>query len=1114
MFPYVRFKAIDYVFEASNSMKVTKNLLALPTPNLTFREDHYLHSCPPGNVACRMSWVTGKPFSICTLSASVLDDLRRITQQNNSTETLDVPGSIKYKMERTRTFPEELTKLLHWSEGSCVESFFQLNVQTEPTKRNKDMLLPEEIIAANFLPRFNHLPTLKHMLSRLKTILVVDPLITLSEVLVTQQTIFRCHESYCAPNGGLNDVEHVVCNTEAFSEESPTESLLLPEILLPKTTADHTSSISSICHLLNIGAEQLDEHFPDLQALFKNDSALVEISQFSSVEKISKEDWTEDKIPERIMHPPKLDVLLIPSTAVSSYYRCRLSVCDLQKEELSTQGAISLVSDLGKMESTVWLAEKYPDNLLHLMFEEIDLEEAAFDFQPLNRALNLINLQSLVLEIKTEACFGNIQESLEKLSINVPTHEDDHVLEEFQKVPLEPVEDYTSCQLSLQKGECQHNSTGSSSTVIQVQATDSQRLAYSELLSLAEPFLSCAKKLGLNVPAWRDFKHLAPDQTRDVLKQQEIALRRRTPIVEGDEAQLFNKVLVIHMLVKAKELLLKCHLSAAVDYLSKAMKKCPDKDLCLLLRRLHVILHLSCRNSESNIKLLKLQDLAAAWIHNEKILVITSLNCDESSSTIMQVLKKLTSAVSVVHPNNNEGNLKAASVVSSVQDNRFVLVYKQHLGPDFPWNLFSLVVEYDCLSPSLWATICKNRRVPHLTFDTVLPNRASTDEEEGLEDKVAYLVLVTDSLLNNPALLQTLESSFNITLLERSHCMSLQLLGITNHFSVITVDESTSIVVQDQDEVCEERAYEVVVRGLIALALQYNRCWIILHCPDCKGGGFSNNASRNLAVVYSSLVLLKLEDLDVKVLIATEVLEVARWVNRICFLSLMSSKRDISIYLERDWLAITSSLEEQCLSTFPCVNPLVAQLMLRRAPSLQWLLSAPLKQIEEMLPEVPLKIIKLFRNATLMCEAEIVQSGQDPESEKITFNCNLKWPDQSSHLHGFFGAQQLNYRTSQEIVVAGWTDPAQTVSRVVKSGRGTQLQKRLGDSVTNFNHLTLPSQIQLQKGGSTKSGLDMGSGLSTEYESRCWLRQERKRSEQIAGLPAMAVTPLKKSRLS
>ncbi|XP_019741086.1 uncharacterized protein C9orf84-like [Hippocampus comes] len=74
-------------------------------------------------------------------------------------------------------------------------------------------------------------------------------------------------------------------------------------------------------------------------------------------------------------------------------------------------------------------------------------------------------------------------------------------------------------------------------------------------------------------------------------------------------------------------------------------------------------------------------------------------------------------------------------------------------------------------------------------------------------------------------------------LLERSHCPSLQMLGRTNHYSVITVDESTAIIVQEQDELCEERAYEAIAMRLTALSLQYNYCWIILHYPDGKGGG-------------------------------------------------------------------------------------------------------------------------------------------------------------------------------------------------------------------------------------------------------------------------------------
>lgn len=37
---------------------------------------------------------------------------------------------------------------------------------------------------------------------------------------------------------------------------------------------------------------------------------------------------------------------------------------------------------------------------------------------------------------------------------------------------------------------------------------------------------------------------------------------------------------------------------------------------------------------------------------------------------------------------------------------------------------------------------------------------------------------------------------FNITVVERSHCPSLQMLGGTHHYAVITVDERTAVVVQ------------------------------------------------------------------------------------------------------------------------------------------------------------------------------------------------------------------------------------------------------------------------------------------------------------------------------
>lgn len=57
--------------------------------------------------------------------------------------------------------------------------------------------------------------------------------------------------------------------------------------------------------------------------------------------------------------------------------------------------------------------------------------------------------------------------------------------------------------------------------------------------------------------------------------------------------------------------------------------------------------------------------------------------------------------------------------------------------------------------------------------------------------------------------------------------------------------------------------------------------------------------------------------------------------------------------------------EEMCLLQFPCINPLVGHLMLKRAPSFQWLLLASLSQLEELLPEVPQKVLKVTTDKLL-----------------------------------------------------------------------------------------------------------------------------------------------------
>ncbi|XP_030274242.1 protein shortage in chiasmata 1 ortholog isoform X4 [Sparus aurata] len=512
------------------------------------------------------------------------------------------------------------------------------------------------------------------------------------------------------------------------------------------------------------------------------------------------------------------------------------------------------------------------------------------------------------------------------------------------------------------------------SRVVQVQPTDSQQRAYCELLAFAQPCLNSARQLGLNFPVWGDFSCLAPDQTHFLLKQQEKALCKahgESAELVRDQELLFNQATLIHMMVTFKELLLKCDLSTALEYLKQAAEASTEPSLKQLLRRLQIILYLSHKNLESNLKLQQLQQLLAAWLHSrkeqdtvEKILVVISVDCEHSRSIIMKSLSQVTGTpVTAVHPEKDKNKVNGASVVSSIRDSVCVVVCEQYVGPDFPWSCFSLVVEYDHPGQSPWAAVCRERSISHLTFDTVISDAEKEKASWRLEDNVPYVLLVTEGLLNCPLLLQTLESGFNITMLERSHCPSLQMLGGTHHYTVITVDESTAVIIQqEEDELCQERASERVVMRLTALSVQYNCCWLILHCPDSQGGGFSSQSFSNLVLVYSSLVLfsMKSEGLDVKVLIVSELTEIANWISRICFHSLMADNRDPVHYLDRDWLTVIPSKEEKLLFQFPCINPLVSQLMLKRAPCFRWLLGASLSQLKKLLPQVPQKVLKLF----------------------------------------------------------------------------------------------------------------------------------------------------------
>ncbi|XP_029915556.1 protein shortage in chiasmata 1 ortholog [Myripristis murdjan] len=630
--------------------------------------------------------------------------------------------------------------------------------------------------------------------------------------------------------------------------------------------------------------------------------------------------------------------------------------------------------------------------------------------------------------------------------------------------------------------------------VVQVQATETQWHAYCEVLAFAQPYLCRAKELGLTHPAWGDLSSLDPDQTHFLLKQQEVELYRTCgEELVRDQKLLFDQVAVVHVLVTVKDLLLKCDLSTAVAYLAKS---CAGQSLQQLVRRLQILLYLSQRNQEPNVKLLELQDQLATWLHSrrqqnmmDKVLVIITADSDSARNILIEGLSQVTgTAVTAVCPDETKTKLNGARMVSSVHNSVCVVVCGQHIGADFPWQCFSLVVEYDHSGLSPWAAVCRDRSISHLTFQTVLPSAETQTACWCLEDNIPYVLIVTEGLLSCPLLLQILESTFNITVLERSHSPSLQMLGGTHHYTVITVDESTAIIIQEQKELCRERACEGVAMRLSALSLQYSCCWLVLHCSDSQGGSvFSSEAFSNLVLVYSSLVLfsMKTEDLNVKVLIASEVQEIAKWISQICFHSLTAGDRDPLHYLDRDWLAVMPSEEEECLLQFPCISPLVSQLMLRRAPSLQWLLGASLSQLEELLPEVPHKVLKLFSDITSLYNVNTVPS--QPESEAAFTQRdhsppNSPWSSRTDLQHTHFNTQPETFSTDHTASFLSQAEsPVGTFYKEPEPGKA-DFQFDLSHSFSSSNtlfHKSWTNSDPWKEEGSEREGMQVANWSRT-----------------------------------
>ncbi|XP_077027544.1 protein shortage in chiasmata 1 ortholog [Agelaius phoeniceus] len=537
-------------------------------------------------------------------------------------------------------------------------------------------------------------------------------------------------------------------------------------------------------------------------------------------------------------------------------------------------------------------------------------------------------------------------------------------------------EDDSFCETVKTEENTQENKD---SITINIQPSESQCQAYCLLEEAAIPVLKDLTHLGVLASVTWSFDSVKFDHTRFFLKQQEkvICDNFKQGKVDEKEIMLFRHAALVHLLVTVRDLLLTCGLDTALGYLSKAKdiyKNILESCLNNIWRQLKIVQYSSQKKHETHPKITALQCEMLNWMKScgekcsVKILIITRMDSEREKDAFIHPLSRIEGLKAVDLNSEKKGNpLSCKEIISNLSRYSCIVVHNQQIGADFPWTHFSLVMEYDYSENSGWKNLCKNLNVTYMTFKTTFPETIQMGNHGGsflLQVQIPYVFLTTEGLLNMPDILQLFESKYSITFVERSSSYSLRLFGSADQYVVLTVDECTAIFLQTVEELNYEDSCDTVISRLMALSLQYTCCWIIFYSKERLSLEYSlkGNTLLNLVLIYATLIELtqKTEDFEVKVVLTPGIEETALVIRQIADNVLIASNISPYEWLDKSWLSVLPSEPEKCLLTFPCINPLVAQFMLKKGSTLNRLFLASFDQLQELLPQAPKKVLKHF----------------------------------------------------------------------------------------------------------------------------------------------------------
>ncbi|XP_077107127.1 protein shortage in chiasmata 1 ortholog isoform X2 [Ranitomeya variabilis] len=505
------------------------------------------------------------------------------------------------------------------------------------------------------------------------------------------------------------------------------------------------------------------------------------------------------------------------------------------------------------------------------------------------------------------------------------------------------------------------------------------------------------------------FRSVPFDHTRFLLRKQEKIINDCCKSGNKNDKDLiiFENAALLHILVTLRDLVLMCSLDAALEYLCKAMQQYESvlgAHLHDVWRKLRIVQFARDKTKEPNPKItafLKWMEDTNMGCEHHKVIMLTQMDANTIEEALNNASVKIGGLkATVLYPATKNIFLDTTDVLHSLRSYSCVISKNQYIGSDFPWTHFSLVVEYDCTD--YWLQLCQTLNVSHMTLKTSMPNnpvlKTPIHNKHLCHMLIPYVLLSSEELINNSELLHILESRHNMMFIERSNNTSLNLFGKKSHCALITVDLSTVIIIQDLEKLMQDKSAENLILKLVALSLQYSWCWLLLY--DKKSNQFeyslSSDALHSVCLIYAAIIPFtsKSQDMDIKVLMSFGANETGQLIHQIVNYTLMSCNSDPYKWLDRPWLSILISEAEKVLVSFPCINPMVAQLLVHRGSSLQWLLSATNDQLKELFPEVPSKVLKHFSDITanhqLSLSVSSPRSSQNPTRTEKTSKSQSK----------------------------------------------------------------------------------------------------------------------------